>query len=94
MKGTLQHKKRLIICTALFYPAVKTFFIFKAICLTISFHRALFNKYYVKSFNFLSLNLFEIQTFENITRFIKIIIVRIKMREWPNNLCGRLYISA
>ena len=33
------------------------------------FYRALFDEYYEKSFNFLSLNLFEIQSFENVIRF-------------------------
>ena len=33
------------------------------------------------------------QSFENIIRFTQIIIVEIKTREWPNNLCARLYID-
>ena len=33
------------------------------------FYRALFDEYYEKSFNFLSFNFFEIQSFENIVRF-------------------------
>ena len=33
------------------------------------FYRALFDEYYETSFNFLSFNLFEIQSFENIIRF-------------------------
>ena len=52
----------------------------------------MFDEYYEKSCNFLSFNLFEIQSFENIIHFTLIIIVRIKTREWPNNLCARLYV--